>query len=327
MQLAHLNQEAPAHNASFPTDELIRPHWKLGEMIGRSPAMQRLFLQMRQTAAHLRIATIEGDPGSGKTLAAQTLHTLSRTPNAPFLYTLAARFFDDAQRLLKESQGGTLYLARIHELSLEQQGRLQDLLAWLDHQRGRSTVPAAPQRILTGSLQPLRRMAASSIMRTDLVHRLTAIRFTLPPLRERREDLPLLADFFAQQFGATHGKPIRGLGPGALARLLTHTWPGNVRELESVIATAALDCEGQWIKPINIPALGNVYPAPAPQPPLEISTDDPNLDRAILRHVTRVLTRVDGNKLRAAKLLGISRSTLYRLLEDAAHNAQSAESS
>jgi two-component system response regulator AtoC len=134
----------------------------------------------------------------------------------------------------------------------------------------------------------------------------------MPPLRERREDLALLADYFARRFSETHGKFVRGLAPHTLPRLAAHNWPGNVRELESVIHNAALECEGQWIRPIDITAL-----SPSGTSPTSViaAEDDPNLDRAILRHINLVLARVDGNKLRAAKMLGISRSTLYRLLD------------
>lgn len=172
-----------------------------------------------------------------------------------------------------------------------------------------------PGQVFFSSIQPLRRLAAASSFRADLCHRLTAIRFTMPPLRERRDDLALLAECFARRFSSTHGKPVRGLAPHTLPRLSTHSWPGSVRELESVIHSAALDCEGQWIRPIDIPALS---PAPvSPSLNSAPSEDDPNLDRAILRHINLVLSRVDGNKLRAAKMLGISRSTLYRLLDSA----------
>lgn len=107
---------------------------------------------------------------------------------------------------------------------------------------------------------------------------------------------------------------MRGIGPQTLQRLTAHNWPGNVRELQSAVHTAALDCEGQWIRPIDLPTLS---PAPEVRPDGIPVEDDANLDRAILRHINRVLARVDGNKLRAAKMLGISRSTLYRMLDAA----------
>jgi DNA-binding NtrC family response regulator len=295
------------------------PEWTLGSMVGRSPVMLRLFAQMRSTARHLRIATVEGESGTGKALAARTLHDLGPASKAPFVPCPATQFFANGPSLasptpmLKESREGTLFLSHVEELSPEQQTRLVAFLQWLDNQQLRRISDSIPRQVFFSSSQSLRRLAASSAFRADLSHRLTAIRFAMPPLRERRDDLALLADYFARRFSATHGKPVRGLAPHTLPRLGAHAWPGNVRELESVIHTAALDCEGQWIRPIDLPALSPTPPNTSPHPlPAE---DDPNLDRAILRHINLILARVDGNKLRAAKMLGISRSTLYRLLE------------
>ena len=155
-------------------------------------------------------------------------------------------------------------------------------------------------------------------MRADLCYRLTAIRFVLPPLRERREDIAMLADWLATRHGAVHGKSIRGLGPGSLSRLLAHSWPGNVRELETVITNAAMECAGQWIRPIDIPPLlsaGESQNKAVAQAPDSNADYDPNLDRMILRHIMQVLAKTGGNKLKAAQMLGISRSTLYRLLD------------
>jgi len=297
------------------------PEWTLGSMVGRSSVMQRLFSQMRSTARHLRLSTVEGESGTGKALAARTLHDLGPASKAPFVLTSATQFLSGGappasqSPLLKDSRDGTLFLSHVEELSLEQQTRLMAFLQWLDNQHLRRIPNSAPRQVFFSSSQPLRRLAASSAFRADLSHRLTAIRFFLPPLRDRRDDLALLADFFARRFSATHGKPVRGLAPHALPRLTAHNWPGNVRELESAIHSAALECEGQWIRPIDIPALSpspvvrTLDPVPA--------EDDPNLDRAILRHIHLVLAKVNGNKLRAAKVLGISRSTLYRLLDGA----------
>lgn len=308
-----------------------RPEWSFGPLLGRSPAMQQLFTQMRHTARHLRVAAIVGEPGTGKMLAARALHEFGLDPRSPFVPSPAARFLDSHATIalvhsrslrpefssipaVKQSCGGTLVLTRVDELSAAQQARLLELLQWIDHQHILRAVSSIPHQILCLSGRSLRKLASTAAMRTDLVSRLTTIRFSLPPLRERREDIPLLAELFARQFSEVHGKPIRGLGPQTLPRLVQHTWPGNVRELESVIHSAALACQSQWIRPIDLPAL-NSAPAPPRQTPSP--DDDPNLDRAILRHIQQVLARVEGNKLRAAKLLGISRSTLYRLLESA----------
>jgi DNA-binding NtrC family response regulator len=308
-----------------PLDE--HPEWLLRFMIGRSAAMQRLFSQMRRTARHLRIATIEGESGSGKTLAAQTLHELGPAEAGPFVPCPAVQFFQQGPSLASltplaaDAREGTLFLSHVEELSLDQQARLIAFLQWIDHQQSRRTPEPAPRQVFFSSRTPLRRLAASSQFRADLCHRLTAIRFIMPAVRERRDDLDLLAESFARNFSSTHGKLVRGIAPQTLERLAAHNWPGNVRELQSVIHMAALDCEGQWIRPIDLRAL-----CLAPEARSAGGTpaaDDPNLDRAILRHVNRVLSHVDGNKLRAAKLLGISRSTLYRLLDAASVNQPS----
>ena len=317
-QPQEITTQAPA---IAPHALAAHPEWLLGSMIGRSAAMQRLFSQMRATARHLRIATIEGDGGAGKTLAARTLHELGPASAGPFVPCPAAQFFQQGPALASftplaaDAREGVLFLTHVEELSLEQQARLLALLQWIDHQQARRTPDAVPRQVFFSSGTPLRKLAASPRFRADLCHRLTAIRFIIPPLRERRDDLALLADTFARHFSLTHAKPVRGIGPQTLDCLAAHSWPGNVRELQSVIHTAALDCEGQWIRPVDLPPL-----SPASEPhtlhgiPIE---EDANLDRAILRHVSQVLARVDGNKLRAAKMLGISRSTLYRLLDAA----------
>lgn len=344
----------------------------LGQMAGRSTVMQRLFTQVRFTAPHLRVAVIEGPAGAGKHLLARTLHECASGSGhstglvsgqssgqssgqgargaAPFVPCMAAEFFSsEGATLLAEAAGGTLYLARVNEISAAQQGRFHDFLEWLEHQHARGGQRNLPRRVLAGSLGGLRRMAAAGQMHSRLCHRLTALSFVLPPLTERREDLAFLAEHFVRLFAREHGKPMRGLAPGTAQRLFAHRWPGNVRELRGAIYSAALACEGQWVRPIDLPPLQMPLPAgpgcamsrmPALasgmagaagreaglyaggaaadsrlDPHLDASLD-PNLDKAILRHVHAVLGQVNGNKLRAAQMLGISRSTLYRMLED-----------
>jgi two-component system response regulator AtoC len=318
-------------NASAAGDANLNVRWKLGGMIGRSPAMERLFLQMRYLANHLRVALVEGEPGTGKLLAARTLHTLATKSADGFVPCSAKTFFQEgeATRALEEARGGTLYLTRVDTLTVQEQGKLLQLLEWLQHQQTRNGGQQTPRQVLVSCERPLRGLVLQGTMRADLCYHLTSVRLLLPPLRERRDDLPLLVEHFMEQFSRRHGKPLRGLGPGVLPHLLAHSWPGNVRELETTISSAALLCEGQWLRLIDLPLLSLANPqegislvkregseaasgsagAPAQDP------NDPNLDRAIVRHIRHVLASVNGNKLRAARLLGISRSTLYRLLD------------
>lgn len=283
----------------------------LGSMVGRSLAMQQLFARMRSTAPHFRLANVEGETGAGKMLAAQTLHRLGPAAAGPFVPCVAAEFLEDASTLWKEARTGIVYLSRVDELSAEQQRRLRDFLERAAHERIRKAAPPAPVQVVAGTTQPLRRLASAGSFRSDLAGHLTAIRFVIPPLRDRKEDIPLLAGLFLRTWSLQRQKQLRGFAPGTLARLVAHTWPGNVRELESVIAAAALDCVGHWLRPIDIPRLQ--WPVQSNETADRVQ-EDPNLDRAILRHINRVLARSNGNKVRAARLLGISRSTLYRLL-------------
>jgi DNA-binding NtrC family response regulator len=296
--------------------ETIQPErWMLGGMAGRSLIMQQLFARMRCTAPHFRLVNVEAEQGSGKLLAAQTLHDLGPSAPGPFVPVVASEFLDDPQTLWKEARAGLVYLSRVDELSPERQRGLRDFIERAAHERIRSAQASAPVQIVAGSLQSLRRLAAAGSFRSDLASHLTAIRFSIPPLRDRKEDIPVLAGLFLRNWSRQHQKPLRGFAPGAISRLTVHAWPGNVRELESVIAAAALECTGQWIRPIDIPRLHWPVPMTAAPGPVDPSADDPNLDRAILRHIIRILARANGNKVRAAKMLGISRSTLYRLLD------------
>ena len=303
-----------------------KTRWMLGEMVGRSPAMERLFLQMRYLANHLRVALIEGECGTGKLLTAKTLHALATGKASGFIPCSAKGFLrGNCNGTLDEARGGTLYLTRVDALTPEEQGKLLHLLEWHQHQHTRNNAEQAPRQILVSCEHPLRGLVLQGQMRADLSYHLTSVRLQLPPLRERREDISLLVDYFLEQFSRRHGKPLRGLGPGVLHHLHAHGWPGNVRELETTISSGALMCEGQWIRMIDLPLLSAVAEEEPPlflaassgaQPGAEADeVDDPNLDRAILRHIRRVLASVGGNKLRAARLLGISRSTLYRLLD------------
>ena len=322
------NQERPerdwnglpsvAEMETFPA-EVLRPEalqpesWMLGGMAGRSLAMQHLFARMKSTAPHFRVAAVEGETGTGKLLTAQTLHQLGPAASGPFAPYIAVDFLEDPEVFWRQARQGLLWLSRVDELKAEQQRALRDFLERAAHERIRVGAAGGPLQLVAGASQPLRRLAVAGGFRSDLAGHLTAIRYALPPLRERRDDIPLLAAIFLRHWMEEHGRVLRGFGPGTLARLGSHEWPGNVRELESAIAAAATECPGQWIRPVDLPRL--TWPAPTAAAVSEEAGEDPNLDRAILRHITRILARCNGNKVRAARQLGISRSTLYRLLE------------
>jgi two-component system response regulator AtoC len=155
-------------------------------------------------------------------------------------------------------------------------------------------------------------MASEGDYLPDLAFRLTAIRFAIPPLRERREDIALLAEFFLERISVRYHLPRLRLSPGAIARLLQHDWPANARELSSVLESAVLSSSDGSIRSENL----TIVPPLAPTPQLPpTSLQALNLDAVILNHIHFVLDLNHGNKLKTARQLGISRSTLYRMLE------------
>jgi DNA-binding NtrC family response regulator len=277
-------------------------------IVAISHSMKRLLVQVECAAPHLRIATMEGETGTGKTLLASLLH--QRGPAAA--YPMIKR---DAREWLAENLGepdgiqpGLLYLEGIDLLTIEEQHILLRAT-----KRIMEPIAGDPVQLIVASSRPLRRLVAQGGFLPDLAYRLTAVRFAIPPLRERREEIGPLSQLFVTQFSQKYSKQVRGLGPGALSRLLTHPWPGNVRELSSVLEAACLEIEGQWIRAIDLPLTPAATTAVSPEVKQQ-PAEDLSLEGAIRRHVSRVLTLTRGNKLRAASLLGISRSTLYRML-------------
>jgi len=206
---------------------------------------------------------------------------------------------------------GFLYLDRVDLLAPPGQGLLLAVLKALqDRLAGRALLVASSQ-------EPLRQMASQGMLIPDLAFRLAAVRFAVPPLRQRREDIPVLAQTLLERFCTRYQQRPVVLGPGALARLLQHPWPGNVRELASVLEAALLEAENGVIRsdhlllsPCTL-ARGEAQQRTAPAEGL-------HLDAMIRRHVQYVLDLNHGNKLRSARQLGISRSTLYRILGHAA---------
>jgi len=279
-----------------------------------SSTLRRLLLQAEIAVPRLQFATLDGEPGSGKHLFAQTLHRNSPLAALPFLRRDAREWLaTDAD---PASLTGTLYLDRVDLLASTGQGLLLSLVKMVQD--------AAPLRflLLISSHVSLRTLASQGLFLPDLAFRLTAVRFPLPPLRDHREDIAPIAQALIDRICRRYQQPVAVLSPGTLPRLLQHTWPGNVRELESVLESAILDSTTGVIRPENLDlalaqhprwpdaAAGSANPLADPA----AIPEDLTLDAVIHRHIQIVLGLNRGNKLRAARQLGISRSTLYRLL-------------
>lgn len=282
-----------------------------------SSSLRRLLLQAEITAPRLRIATLEGEVGTGKHLFAQTLHSHSGLSNQIFHRRDAREWL--ANETDVSTLSGTLYLDRVDLLTLTSQGLLLNFVRMLQN----NTSPSGRFLLIVSAHTSLRQLASQGQFLPDLAFRLTAVRFSIPPLREHREDISPIAQMLIDRICRHYQQPTAVLSPGTLSRLLQHNWPGNVRELASTLETAILDSTTGVIRPgdlLLLPHYDNVAVAPASsasgqQPELASGLcEDMTLDAAIRRHIQLVLELNHGNKLRSARQLGISRSTLYRLL-------------
>jgi len=282
------------------------------QVVGVSASWRKLLMQAEMAAPHLQVVAIEGESGAGKQTLARYLYSHSPLAAAGFQRCDAREWLvSDAD---PANLAGFLYLDRVDLLSPPGQGLLLGILKSLqDRQPGHFV-------LLASSQASLRQLAEQGQMLPDLAFRLTSLRFSISPLRQRKEDIPVLAQSLLDRICSRYQQRPVVLGPGALARLLQHDWPGNIRELAAVLETALLESTNGVIRPGDL-ALPDVADARLEMQPL-LRVENLSLDVVILHHVQRVLHLNRGNKLRAARQLGISRSTLYRILGSEALLAQ-----
>jgi two-component system nitrogen regulation response regulator GlnG len=322
-----------------------------GEMLGRSPAMREVFRALGRVAASELGVLVTGETGTGKELVARALHRHSPRANAPFvalntaaipselleseLFGHEAGAFTGAQRRhvgrFEQAAGGTLFLDEIGDMPLALQTRLLRVLAEGEFYRvgGRELV-RADARVVAATHQDLEAKVAAGSFRADLLHRLDVVRIALPPLRERREDVPLLAQRFLADASRTLGLEPKRYTPAALERLAAHEWPGNVRELENVCRRLALMAPGRTIDAAELS-----FAAPEPQAARAggghwtealrrwarteldaganglYETARSELERTLL---ATALEATGGHRQRAAERLGLGRNTLTRKL-------------
>jgi len=273
-------------------------------MLGRSPAMQEVFSLIQRLAPHTKAVLLNGETGTGKELAARAFHEMGGRRGRPFLTVNCSAIADTSL----EAQGGTLFLDEIGDLPLSGQARLL-----------RTLESSADVSIVAATNHDLRADIANGRFRSDLFYRLNVVELTLPPLRDRREDIPYLTAAFMSECAKRMRKPLTAVTPAAESLLLKAPWDGNVRELRNVVERACMLADGSLLTEREIEAaLGpsaqssrrtadaSTTPAAAPSPVLQ------DVERG---HIVDVLRRVNGNRMAAAKLLGISRRALYRRLD------------
>ena len=308
-------------------------------MIGRDPAMQELFDLIRRLAPHARTALVSGETGTGKELVARALHRLGPRRDRKFiafncsavvetlfeseLFGHTRGAFTGAVEakagLFELADGGTLFLDEVGELPLPVQAKLLRVIEYGDVQRvGASESRRVDVRIIAATNRLLDDEVSAGTFRQDLYYRLNVVEVHLPPLRDRRDDVPYLTAAFIKEFASRFGKPLGGISPAAERLLHDAPWPGNVRELRNVIERACMLTDGRILHERELlSVLGGAgrrptSPAAARKPTAAELEPAPEIDR---QTVEQVLQQVGGNRSAAARMLRISRRALYRRLD------------
>ncbi len=302
------------------------------DIVSRSHRMQQLFDILPEVARSNSTVLIEGESGTGKELFARAIHNLSPrrrkrlvTVNCGALpdtlleselFGHKAGAFTDARRDRKGrfalADGGTIFLDEIGDVSPALQVRLLRVLQDGSYEPLGGTEPlTADVRVITATNKNLDELVAQGRFRQDLYYRINVVRLALPPLRERKEDVPLLVEHFITHFNRLREKDVTGLSPEVFAILMEHDYPGNVRELENIIEHAFVLCPGGMIEPHHLPEQLRPPGAEGPQ----LARGATTLKQIEARFIRDALARNNWNRLATARELGIHKSTLFRKIK------------
>lgn len=309
--------------------------WKLHNIIGKSPAMRSVFDLIERVAPSTANVLVQGESGTGKEVIARAIHDLGPRSHKPFIAInctaipetlLESELFGHAKGsftgatgkkkgLIEEANEGTLFLDEIGDMSPALQTKLLRVLQERKIRPvGDNTTIDVDVRIIAATHKDLKLGIREGTFREDLFYRLSVIPINLPPLRDRKEDIPLLCEHFLSKYAAANSKDgaprVKGFSKGALSKLVHLRWQGNVRELENVIERAVVLCRGNTIEESDIPSNDTVS---TPEDALKsMASDFPTLNQLEERYMRMVLQKTAGRKDKAAQILGINRRTLYR---------------
>lgn len=316
----------------------LRDAGRLGELVGGSKAMQEVMRIIEMAAPSSASVLITGETGSGKEIVARTIHKLSPRAAGPFVAINCSAipetlmeseifghergaFTGAAERRIgcfELADGGTLLLDEIGEMPAPTQAKLLRVLEDRKVRRlGSKTETPVDVRVLAATNKDPEQAVASGGLRQDLFFRLNVFHIHLPPLREHKEDIPLLAEHILRDVNAKHGKNVRGIGAEVLDIFMSHTWPGNIRELRNVLERAAIMSEKELVSRSSLPGeFGKV----ATKSPGDLSTIrfpiGTTVDAMERELILQTLQATGNNKTRAAELLGVSLKTLHNKLKE-----------
>ena len=305
--------------------------YKLENIVGRSPQMLQVYKTIARVADTRSTVFITGESGTGKELIARAIHFNSQRAPKPFVAVdcgslaetlLESELFGHVRGaftgavaskkgLFEEADGGTCFLDEVGDISLSMQAKLLRVLQEHEIKRvGDTEIIKVDVRIVAATNKNLEQLVAEKIFREDLFYRLNVVSLHLPPLRERAEDVPLLAAHFLRKYAAENGKPVSQISQETIDLLAHYRWPGNVRELENVIERAVTLSHHSVILPEDLPRRLRAQPLEAVTSSLPSQIPLSELEK---RYIQKVLEETGGNKKKAADILGIDRRTLYRM--------------
>jgi DNA-binding NtrC family response regulator len=316
----------------------LREAGRLGELVGGSKPMQEVMRVIEMVAPSSASVLITGETGSGKEIVARTIHKLSPRASAPFVAINCSAipetlmeseifghergaFTGAAERRIgcfELADGGTLLLDEIGEMPAPTQAKLLRVLEDRKVRRlGSKTETPVDVRVLAATNKDPEQAVSGGQMRQDLYFRLNVFHIHLPPLREHKDDIPLLSEHMLRDINAKHGKNIRGIGAEVLDIFMGHTWPGNIRELRNVLERAAIMSEKDLISRSSLPGEFGKLPSRSPSDlsgiKFPVGTTVDAMEREL---ILQTLQATGNNKTRAAELLGVSLKTLHNKLKE-----------
>jgi DNA-binding NtrC family response regulator len=313
----------------------VESRYDFHQLIGKSPLMQKIYDLIERISDSSSNVLITGESGTGKELVAKAIHYNGVRKEGPFVAINCAAIpetlleselfgykkgaFTDAKSdkkgLIFEANEGTLFLDEITEMPLTLQAKLLRVIEEREvRPLGDTNSYPIDVRIISSSNRDIKSTIQEGRFREDLYYRLNVIDIQLPPLRERKEDIPLLIQHFITKFSNEFKKNISGVSKDALKLLLNYSWPGNVRELENVIQRAMTLSQHEVILPEDLPA--TVIQTPDKKLVEKALEENFTLDQLEKEYIKKVLIEAGGNKSKAAEILGLDRKTLYRKLQE-----------
>ncbi|MFQ5600838.1 MAG: sigma-54-dependent transcriptional regulator [Candidatus Krumholzibacteriia bacterium] len=310
----------------------ISSNFSISNIIGQSPAMRQVLALVEQVGPSSATVLIEGESGTGKEIIASAIQELSKRRDRPYVRVNCAAIPDSLMESeifgyekgaftgavkskkgrFELADGGTIFLDEIGDMSASTQMKVLRVLQEGEFDRvGGTRTHRVDVRVIAATNVDLERAVQERRFREDLYYRLRVIQVRLPPLRERKEDIPLLVDHFMRKYAKKDSKHIGGIEPAALAALVDYSWPGNVRELENAVERAVVLVRGDKLSTTELPP-EVLNRAPENRITFTLGT---SLDEIERRMIAETLRYTDGDKTKAARLLGITARTIYRKLE------------